>query len=188
MDRIDAARARLNQATDVPGILGAAYEAFEDMLPVIRSQQDPAVGAFVAFVMSAAFAANGRDAVAAAPSLPPTAPGTAPRADDDQPDAVPALEAATALSKLSGLLVCRLTDAAFWARTSADKEACAEGARQASRIWVLLRETAGPRPAEPPSGTSRPRPAHTWTKSQPRSPADAGQPPGPPNWRSSPAA
>ena len=143
MDQIGAARARLDQASDVPGILDAAYEAFEDMLPVIRDQEDPAGGAFVAFVLSGAFAANGRDAVAAAPSLPRVTTGQTASADDDPPGGASALEAATALAGLSGLLVCRLTDAAFWAADAADKAACAEGARQASRIWSLLGGMAG---------------------------------------------
>ena len=70
MDTITAARARLEHATGLPAILDAAYDAFEDMLPAIEAQQDPGSAAFTAFVMSAASAANGRDAIAAAPSLP----------------------------------------------------------------------------------------------------------------------
>src|SRR5580693_10509114 len=70
MDTITAAGARLERATGLPAILDAAYDAFEDMLPAIEAQQDPGSAAFTAFVMSGASAANGRDAIAAAPSLP----------------------------------------------------------------------------------------------------------------------
>ena len=73
MDTITAAGARLEHATGLPAILDAAYDAFEDMLPAIEAQQDPGSFAFTAFVMSGASAANGRDAIAAAPSLPAAA-------------------------------------------------------------------------------------------------------------------
>src|SRR6202043_3720301 len=75
MDPIEAARARLEQVAGLPAVLDAAYEAFEEMLRAIEDQQDPDGGAFAAFVMSGAAAANGRDALAAAPSLPPAASG-----------------------------------------------------------------------------------------------------------------
>ena len=80
MDGIAALRIRVVRATNLPGILDAAYDAFEGMLLVIHSQEDRAGGGFAAFVMSAASAANGRDAVAAAPSLRPAAPGGVPLA------------------------------------------------------------------------------------------------------------
>lgn len=45
MDQIAAARDRLEGASELPAILGAAYDAFEVMLPVIEEQQDPGGGA-----------------------------------------------------------------------------------------------------------------------------------------------
>jgi len=70
MDTVTAAKARLEHATGLPAVLDAAYDAFEYMLPAIEAQQDPGSAAFTAFVMSGASAANGRDEIAAAPSLP----------------------------------------------------------------------------------------------------------------------
>ena len=70
MTRIDGAQQRLQQASDLAAILDAAYEAFDGMLSVIHLVQDPASGLFAAFVMAAASAANGRTALALAPSLP----------------------------------------------------------------------------------------------------------------------
>jgi len=104
MDRIAAARARLARAIDLPCILDAAYGAFDGMLPVIHHQQDPAGAAFTAFVMAAAYAANGRDAIGRAPSLPPATPRYQ---HDEQHTAVTAREAATALTELSQLLSLR---------------------------------------------------------------------------------
>jgi hypothetical protein len=65
-DRITVARKRLERAVGLSAVLGAAYDAFEDMLLVLEDLQDPAWGAFAAFMMSGASAASGRDAVVAA--------------------------------------------------------------------------------------------------------------------------
>jgi hypothetical protein len=143
MDDITAVRARLEQASDLPGILDAAYEAFEGMLPVIWGQAERAGGGLAAFVMAGASAANGRDAVASAPSLPPASPGHAPLAASDPAAGVTEQEAAAALAGLSGLLACRLTDAASWAAGAADRAACADAAGHAGAIWSLLAGAPG---------------------------------------------
>ena len=67
MNRITAARARIDQAGDLPGLLGAAYGAFEDMLAVIRHHEERDEGSFAAFVIAACAAANGRDCDSRAP-------------------------------------------------------------------------------------------------------------------------
>lgn len=144
MNDIAAVRSRLEQASDLPGILDAAYEAFEGMLPVIHGQEDRAGGGFAAFVMSAASAANGRDAVASAPSLPPAAPGRTPPAIGDRATGVTEEEAAAVLAGLSQLLASRLADAATWAADAADRAACSVAARHAGVIWSLL--AGAPRP------------------------------------------
>src|SRR6266568_4569005 len=71
MISIAAVRDRLHRASGLTAILDAACDAFEDMLPVIWDHQDPSDGMFIPFVMAATCAANGRDAVLFAPSLPP---------------------------------------------------------------------------------------------------------------------
>jgi hypothetical protein len=65
LGRIAAVHRRLEQASDLAGMLDTTYEAFEAMLAVIHGQEDRAGAGFAALVMSAASAANGRDAVAA---------------------------------------------------------------------------------------------------------------------------
>ena len=132
MNDIAAVRARLEQASDLPGILDAAYDAFEGMLPVIHGQEDRAGGGFAAFVMSAAAAADGRDAVASAPAIGDPATGVTEE------------EAAAVLAGLSQLLASRLADAATWAADAADRAACAVAARHAGAIWSLL--AGAPRP------------------------------------------
>jgi hypothetical protein len=144
MDRIAGARARLEAADDLPAILDAAYEAFEDMLTVIEDHQDPGGGVFAAFVMSGAAAMNGQNAVAGAPSLPHT---SAVRAGPSDAGAAPGLsggEAAAAVTGLSLLLVSRLDAAAGLARNVADRTACALAARHAASVCSLL--GGAPRP------------------------------------------
>jgi hypothetical protein len=138
MNHLAAVRARLEQASDLPAILDAAYDAFEGMLPVIHGQEDRAGGGFAAFVMAGASAANGRDAVASAPSLPPAAPRRAPPAAGDPVTGITEEEAAAVLAGLSQLLASRLADAAAWAPDAADRAACAVAARHAGAIWSLL--------------------------------------------------
>jgi hypothetical protein len=137
-------RTRLEQASDLPGILDAAYDAFEGMLPVIHDQEDWARAGFAAFVMSAAAAANGRDAIAAAPSLPAAAPPGVPLAPGDSAAGASEDEAAAALAQLSQLLATRLADAARWLEQAADRTACAVAARHAGVIWSLLVGAPGP--------------------------------------------
>jgi hypothetical protein len=138
MNDIATVRAQLEQASDLPGILDAAYEAFEAMLPVIWGQAERVGGGFAAFVMAGASAANGRDAIASAPSLPPAAPGSTPQAAGEQPADVTEEEAAAVLAGLSELLASRLSDAASWAADAADRAACADAARHARAVWSLL--------------------------------------------------
>jgi hypothetical protein len=144
MDRFAAVRARLEQASDLPGVLDAAYGAFEGMLAVIWGQADGAGGGFAAFVMSAGPAANGRDAVAGAPSLPQAVPGGVRFAAGEPAAGVSEQEAAAALAGLSALLASRLADAAAWAADAADRAACADAAWHAGAIWSLLAGARGP--------------------------------------------
>jgi len=70
MSRIISARDHLERANGLAAVLAAAYDVFEGMRLAFRTCEDPATGLFAAFVMASASAADGRDAVAFAPSLP----------------------------------------------------------------------------------------------------------------------
>ena len=67
--RLTATTQSLRQATDPAGIIAASYDAFTRVLPVLHALEDPGNQLFTAAVMAAAYAANGRDALAFAPSL-----------------------------------------------------------------------------------------------------------------------
>jgi hypothetical protein len=138
MDRIESARARIEQATGLPAILDAAYDAFEQLLTAITSQQDHGGEAFAAFVMSGTAAANGRDALAAAPSLPPVSTGDLASMASASTLDVPTQDAAAVLAGLSQLLSRRLTDATGHTADASDRLACAQAARHAADVCLLL--------------------------------------------------
>lgn len=143
MERIAVARTRLVQASELPAMLDAAYGAFEAMLPVIHAQEDSAGGGFAAFVMAAASAANGRDAIASAPSLPLAAP-VAVAVGDGRGGPVTEAEAAAVLIDLSQVLASRLADISQEAATAGDRAASWNAARYATEIWSLM--GGAPRP------------------------------------------
>jgi hypothetical protein len=139
MTLIAAAAERLGQASTLPELLGAAFDAFEDMLSVVDEQQNPASRLFVAFVMSGVAAADGRDALVRAPSLPlhrREEAGPVGRTGSGETD----VPIASALCELSGQLSSRLTDASAAAESHADREACQEATRHAEEIRLLLGE------------------------------------------------
>jgi len=142
MDTMTAAGARLEHATGLAAILDAAYDTFEDMLPVIEAQQDPGSFAFTAFVMSGASAANGRDAIAAAPSLPAAAHRVTTACTSA---ALTAQQVAAAVAGLSRVLVSRLNVAAGLSADAGDRAACASAASHAAAICSVL-EGARERP------------------------------------------
>lgn|SRR5487761_245593 len=137
MTRITAARHRVQRASDLAAVLDAAYEAFEQMLAVIHPVQDPASGLFAALVMAAASAANGRNALALAPSLPKRPLCAAPAGDrpsfSEPPEVV-----ARIVAGLSRLVAGRLAQAAASAPDTGDRAACQHAARSAVDICELL--------------------------------------------------
>ena len=137
MANIAAARNRLQRAGDLPAVLDAACDAFEDVLAVLCDYQDPANDMFVTFVLAATCAANGRDAVLFAPSLPAHRLHATPEAGED-PHRGSAGDAVSVLAALSHLLVARLVQAAAWARDHGDRAACHDAARSAREIHSLL--------------------------------------------------
>jgi hypothetical protein len=136
MTPVDAAQHRVQQAAGLPAVLDAGYAAFEEMLSVLHLAQDPASDGFTAFVMAAASAANGRNALALAPSLPShPLPAEPPQ---DQPRPGDPDRVAETVAGLSNLVARRLTQAAACAPDPADQGACTHAARSARDICGLL--------------------------------------------------
>jgi hypothetical protein len=126
-------REHLHQASDLAAILDAACNAFESMLPVLRAHENPGDPMFGALMMAAASAADGRDAVLSAPSLPPHRLRADAEEGSDDVGAV-----ADMLAGLSELLAVRLDDAARIAPDPDDQAACQAAARWARDIHALL--------------------------------------------------
>jgi len=133
MTSLTAARRQLTAASAPPAVLNAAYHAFECLLTVFRAEDDPAGDMFTTFVMAAALAADGRDALAFAPSLPPAAleMGIPPAADGEE-------ASAHELADLCRDLITNLQRVAATASDPDDGAACRDGVRCARGIHVLL--------------------------------------------------
>ena len=129
----------LQEARDLAAVLAAAYDAFEYTMTVIRAHQDQAGSMLTAFAMSAVSAADGRDAVAFAPSFPPPAPRGTPAAAGTLDSGRDAGEVADALAALGQLLAARLAAAAGSAQDRGDEAGCARAAGHAESIYELLR-------------------------------------------------
>jgi hypothetical protein len=134
MSSLFVVRERLHQASDLAAILDSACDAFESMLSVLRAHEDRGDPMFGAVMMAAASAADGRDAVLFAPSLPPHRLHAADA--EERHDAVGA--AAGLLASLSELLAARLEDVARIAPDPGDQAACQAAARWARDIHALL--------------------------------------------------
>ncbi len=137
MTGIDVAQQRLQQAGDLAGILDAAYEAFEGMVSVIHRVQDPASGLFTALVMAAASAADGRNALALAPSLPGH-PLLAVPAEQQPGSGEPPERVAEVVAGLSDLVAERLELAAASALEAGDRAACRHAPQSARDNCGLL--------------------------------------------------
>ena len=144
MDQIESALVRLEQATGLPAVLDAAYDAFEQMLSALEEQQDRGGGTFAAFVMSGTAAANGRNALAVAPSLPPAPSGDLAAVTAGPSSGRAAEDAAAILAQLGQLLSTRLIDASDLSADPGDKLACAWAAHHAATICSLLGRTPDP--------------------------------------------
>jgi hypothetical protein len=133
-----SARDRLEQAAGLAAVLDAAYDAFESMRLAFRVHEDPASGLFAAFVMAAASAADGRDAVAFAPSLPSRRRHGAAGNGEGRPGGERAERVSADAVGLSQLLVSCLERAARSVSDPGDRGACEQAARCAREICDLL--------------------------------------------------
>jgi hypothetical protein len=141
MTSFHGTRARLEHAVDLTAVMDAAYDAFEELLAVIREHEDPANGLFAACMFAAASAANGRDAILFAPSLPPSRTAGRPAPEEAEPEGT-VEAAADAAADLGQLLADRLLEAGQAASDPGDRAACLTAAQSAGEICGLLRGRA----------------------------------------------
>lgn len=137
MNRLARAHQRLQEAGDLAAVIAAAHEGFAAALTALRAHEDPDSAWFGEFVMAAASAADGRDALRFAPSMPTTLrPGTT--VADEKAAAGIAGSVAGDIAALCGLAAVRLARAAGQASDPGDQAACERAARCAQRICELL--------------------------------------------------
>ena len=129
---INDVEVRLHRAASLPQVLSASFDAFEAIRMTARDHEDRAPELLAAFMTTADAAVDGREALAAAPSLPLDGTGGAMVAVGDTG------RAANILAALAAVLRQRLTDAAGLARTADDRIACQDAAEAAARIWQLM--------------------------------------------------
>jgi hypothetical protein len=136
MRSLTIAADRFRAARGLPATLDAACDAFEQILTVISACEDTiSTGMTIAFLFAATQAANGRDAMLFAPSLPPTALHAPAPAGEQRWNAC---DIKTAIAGLAELLANRLGHTAATAAAGADRAACHDGAACATRIHDLL--------------------------------------------------
>ena len=143
MRQVTAAGNRFRQAHGLPAVLDAACDAFEAILTVIGDYEDAtSTGTAFTFLLVATQAANGRDAVLFAPSLPPRA--LHPMAAAGEPDGQGSASVIkSSVAGVSELLATGLARTATTITDGADRAACRDAATCAARITGLL-AGAGP--------------------------------------------
>jgi hypothetical protein len=143
MTPLTAATDRVRHAHDLASVLDTAYHAFEVILWVISDGEDTTSRLIVPLLLAATQAANGRDAILFAPSLPP--PGvTMPEQGGQELRPMPAGEVTAPLADLSLLLATRLSQTATSATTPGDRSACQNAAHHAHQIHDLLTSDGPP--------------------------------------------
>jgi hypothetical protein len=136
MDELGAVTARVADSATISGLLEASFDAFEVIRQVARACEDRVPELFAAFMVAAATAVEGRNALNDAPSFPPAR--SDPALSPIVTMAADVEHVADELAELAALLAQRLPEAAVQAGLAADREACAGAIRAATDIHYLL--------------------------------------------------
>jgi hypothetical protein len=126
---------RLQEASGLPELLAASFDTFEAIRQEADSRVDEVPELFAAFMTTGVTAVEGREAVTAAPSLPPGPAGPQPSlltADASLNEAI------DTLADLGALLDRCLTQAAASATNPQDRAACEQAADAARQIRHLM--------------------------------------------------
>ena len=139
MRRLTAAGDRFGQARDLAAVLDAACDAFEEILAVIGDYEDASDALVVPLLLAATQAANGRDAVLFAPSLP--ARRLHQLRVGEELERGSAQDITAGVAGLCQLLASELAHTAATAAAAADRAACQDAARHAQAAHALLTGT-----------------------------------------------
>lgn len=137
MRSLTTAADRFRAAHGLPATLDAACDAFEQILTVIAGYEEAtSTGMALTFLFAATQAANGRDAMLFAPSLPPVALHAPAPAGEQREQS--AHDIKSPIAGLAELLARGLGHTATTAAAGADRAACHDAAACATRIHYLL--------------------------------------------------
>ncbi len=136
MHQIDAIKTRLQEATDLPALLTAGFDAFETLRVLARGSEDENPALFAALMTAADAAVDGREALTTAPSLPPGRAG--PQASRSPAASRTPGQVTEALADLAGVLRSCLTAAASPTSSRGDRAACQQAAAAAGHIRFLM--------------------------------------------------
>jgi hypothetical protein len=137
MTKTADSRTRLQKAGSTAEILDATYGAFTDMLGMIRRYEEGGGAFYAALVFGAAAAANGRDAMLFAPSMP----SRPLRKQIDTIVSSGSEGVAAELALLSEIVIRRLTEVAANVVVEGDRRACRDGVWFAREIHALVTGT-----------------------------------------------
>lgn len=132
---IGVVQQRVEAASGLADLLAAAWGAFTVLLAACHTSEAHGGELSAAFAFAAAATAQGRLALAAAPSLPPGGVNGAslgPFGHDDPGDT------ADVLADLARSLRDALADAGLAAGDAGDRAACADAAAEAAQVYELL--------------------------------------------------
>lgn len=135
MKQAELAERSLAGASSLPGLFAAAWTIFELLMQLAEADAAAAPEMYPALTLARGAAAQGRNAIAFAPSMP--AVYAAPP-EGLVPGAASVSEAADTAARLAALLGTRLQDAARAAADPGDRAACEDASGHAGRVCALL--------------------------------------------------
>jgi sirohydrochlorin ferrochelatase len=127
-------------AASVPALLATAYETLDDIVRALYEQAGRAGHLIAPFMVAAAAAADGRDAVIISPSLPPVADDRAAGQQQALGEAS-AADIADTLAEMARALSAQLAVAVGTAYDPRDREALATASRCAKTVHSCLAGT-----------------------------------------------
>jgi hypothetical protein len=133
METIDALNRRIEEAGTITTVLGAGWDAFELIQQLAAQYAGHLSSLYATWMWVIAPACEGRDALGAAPSMPP-----GPGAGHPTPESASEEEAARMLAGLAGTLSARLQTPMTDSAAPGDLQACMRAADAAGEIRKLL--------------------------------------------------
>jgi len=132
---------RHDEADAIPALLATTHQTLDDVLTVLFDHAGQAGHLIAPFMVAAGAAADGRDAAAAAPSLPANT-GHQPGPQRLAPEGASPADIADALAEVTRVLTAQLASAVNTASDPRDRAALATARRCAETVHSCLEGTS----------------------------------------------